>query len=83
MPLLKKNPNTCKLIGVHESYSVYKWRYIYWIFFFILVMVGILTWGGKLTVTDITNTVISANESSSVIKTPSVHGASEALTGYQ
>ncbi|CAI9605401.1 unnamed protein product, partial [Staurois parvus] len=27
--LLKRNPNTCKLIGLRESYSVYKWRYIY------------------------------------------------------
>ncbi|CAI9612619.1 unnamed protein product, partial [Staurois parvus] len=30
----RKNPNTCKLIGLRESYSVYKWRYIYWNFFF-------------------------------------------------
>ncbi|CAI9569961.1 unnamed protein product, partial [Staurois parvus] len=38
-----KNPNTCKLIGLRKSYSVYKWRYRYWIFFhfFILIMAAI------------------------------------------
>ncbi|CAI9574980.1 unnamed protein product [Staurois parvus] len=25
----KKNPNMCTLIGLCESYSVYKWIYIY------------------------------------------------------
>ncbi|CAI9554477.1 unnamed protein product [Staurois parvus] len=33
--LIKKNPNTCKLIGLRESYSVYKWRCIYWDVFII------------------------------------------------
>ncbi|CAI9590090.1 unnamed protein product, partial [Staurois parvus] len=36
-----KNHNTCKLIGLRESYSIYKRQYIYWNFFFILVLVAI------------------------------------------
>ncbi|CAI9604616.1 unnamed protein product, partial [Staurois parvus] len=30
-----------KLIGLHESNSFYKWRKIYWDFFFLLVMPAI------------------------------------------